>query len=211
MSFTYMKILESRPSRYDVAMNLLMLGRLNDIKEHIASFTQAGNKVLDLGCGTGTLARLLLAKGATVVGVDNNNGMLNIARQNAPGALYMSFDITQLDEHFDDESFDLIVSTLVFSELNDVERIFVLKQVRRLLKPAGKVFIGDEVIPGDILSRIVYYIIRIPTVFITWVVTQNTTRALPENIVNEFKEAGLAVFETKNFFFGMFSLIEAGR
>jgi len=29
--------------------------------------------------------------------------------------------------------------------------------------------------------------------------------------MNEFKEAGLAVFETKNFFFGMFSLIEAGR
>jgi hypothetical protein len=44
MSFAYMKILESRPSRYDVAMNLLMLGRLNDIKEHIASFTQAGIK-----------------------------------------------------------------------------------------------------------------------------------------------------------------------
>jgi ubiquinone/menaquinone biosynthesis C-methylase UbiE len=147
-------------------------------------------------------SRVSTAKGATVVGIDNNNGMLNIARQNAPGALYMSFDIAQLDEHFDDESFDLIVSTLVFSELNDVERIFVLKQVRRLLKPAGKVFIGDEVIPGDILSRIVYYIIRIPTVLITWVVTQNTTRALPENIMNEFKEAGLAVFEPKISFSG---------
>jgi SAM-dependent methyltransferase len=73
----------------------------------------------------------------------------------------MSLDIAQLDEHFHDESFDLIVSTLVFSELNDVERIFVLKQVRRLLKPAGKVFIGDEVIPDDILSMIFYYIIRI--------------------------------------------------
>ena len=60
MSFVYMKILESRPERYDIGMGLLTLGSLTKIKERIAEHTQSGNKVLDLGCGTGTLGQMCI-------------------------------------------------------------------------------------------------------------------------------------------------------
>ncbi len=59
-----MKILESRPERYDLGMSLLTLGALTKIKQQIAEHTHPGNRVLDLGCGTGTLAQMCIERGA---------------------------------------------------------------------------------------------------------------------------------------------------
>ncbi len=211
VSFVYMKILESRPHRYDFAMNLLTLGFLTKLKKSIATFVDAGDRVLDLGCGTGTLAHMLLENGATVVGIDSNKGMLNVARQNVPGGLYLHLDITQLDERFDEGSFDVIVSTLVFSELKAAERRFALRQVMRLLKPTGRMYLGDEVIPSNAFFRLSYYLVRIPMAFITWVVTQNTTQALSTDIMDELKAVGFQVTRLQASFFGMLNLFEAKR
>lgn len=211
MSFIYMKILESRPHRYDFAMHLFTLGELSRLKRHIASFVRSKEEVLELGCGTGTLARMLLEKGAEVTGIDSNTGMLEVARVNAPRARYLPLDLAQLDEHFDDESFDLIVSTLVFSELDGIERQFVLRQIRRLLRRGGRVLIADEVVPRPFLPKVIYYLMRPPLALITWIVTQNATRALPADMESEFEAAGLRVTGSKPFFLGMLRLFEVKR
>ena len=211
MSFVYMKILESRPHRYDFAMNLLTLGFLTKLKKSIATLVKPGDRVLDLGCGTGTLAHLLMENGATVVGIDNNEGMLNIARQKNPRAVYLHLDIAQLDECFAEGSFDVVVSTLVFSELKEAERRFALRQVMRLLKPTGKAYIGDEVIPSNAFLRLSYYLVKIPLTFFTWMVTQNTTQALSTDIMDDFKAVGLQVTRSQTFLFGMLNLFAARR
>ena len=84
MSFVYMKILESRPERYDIGMGLLTLGTLTKIKQQIAEHTHFGDQVLDLGCGTGTLAQMCIERGAQVTGVDANNSMLSVAKKIPP-------------------------------------------------------------------------------------------------------------------------------
>jgi ubiquinone/menaquinone biosynthesis C-methylase UbiE len=56
MSYVFMKVLESAPERYDRGMRLLTLGRLERVHRDIAAWVSAGDRVLDLGCGTGALA-----------------------------------------------------------------------------------------------------------------------------------------------------------
>jgi len=207
MSFVYMKILESRPERYDIGMGLLTLGSLTKIKEQIAEHTQSGNKVLDLGCGTGTLAQMCIQQGAEVTGVDANSGMLEVAKRNSPTANYLNISLSNLDEHFSDESFDIILSTLAFSELTRAERVHVMKQIKRILKNGGKVLIGDEIIPENFLAKCFYYAFRLPMRLLTWIMTQTTTNAIP-SFEEEVREAGLQIVNSKSFMLGMFILLE---
>ena len=207
MSFVYMKILESRPERYDVGMSLLTLGTLTKIKRQIAEHTHSGNHVLDLGCGTGTLAQMCIERGAVVTGVDANSGMLAVAKKNSPSANFLNISLGNLDEHLGDESFDLILSTLAFSELTRAERIHALKQIKRILRNGGTVLIGDEIIPEKILAKWLYYAFRIPMRLLTWVVTQTTTNAI-SNFDDDVREAGMKIVNSQSFMFGTFILVE---
>ena len=207
MSFVYMKILESRPARYDVGMSLLTLGALTKIKQQIATHTNPGNQVLDLGCGTGTLAQMCIERGAQVTGVDANSGMLAVAKRNSPSAKFLNISLSNLDEHLKDESFDIVLSTLAFSELTRVERLHVLKQIKRVLKKGGRVLIGDEIIPTNFLAKCFYYAFRLPMRLLTWVMTQNTTNAI-SNFDDDVREAGMEIVNRKLFMLGMFILLE---
>ncbi len=207
MSFVYMKILESRPERYDIGMGLLTLGTLTEIKQQIAEHTHPGDQVLDLGCGTGTLAQICIERGAIVTGVDANSGMLAVAKRNSPSANYLNISLSNLDEHLRDESFDIILSTLAFSELTRAERIHVLKQIKRILKNEGKVLIGDEIIPENFFAKCFYYAFRLPMRLLTWIMTQTTTNAIP-GFDDEVREAGMQIVNRKPFMLGMFILLE---
>ncbi len=207
MSFVYMKILESRPERYDIGMGLLTLGSLTKIKRQIADHVNPGNRVLDLGCGTGTLAQMCIERGAQVAGVDANSGMLEVAKRNSPSANFLNISLSNLDEHLEDESFDIILSTLAFSELTRAERLHVLKQIKRILKKEGKVLIGDEIIPENLSAKCFYYAFRLPMRLLTWIVTQNTTNAI-SNFDDDVQQAGMEIVSRKPFMLGMFILLE---
>lgn len=207
MSFVYMKILESRPERYDIGMGLLTLGSLTKIKRQIADHVNPENRVLDLGCGTGTLAQMCIERGAEVTGVDANSGMLAVAKRNSPSANFINISLSNLDEHFEDESFDIILSTLAFSELTRAERIHVLKQIKRILRIDGKVLIGDEIIPKNFFAKCFYYAFRLPMRLLTWVMTQTTTNAIP-SFDDDVREAGMEIVNRKPFMLGMFLLLE---
>ena len=207
MSFVYMKILESRPERYDMGMSLLTLGSLTRIKQEIADHVAPGNRVLDLGCGTGTLAKMCTDRGAQVTGVDANSGMLAVAKRNSPSANYLNISLSSLDEHLEDESFDIILSTLAFSELTRMERLHVLKQIKRILKKEGRVFIGDEIIPENFFAKCFYHAFRLPMRILTWIVTQNTTNAI-SNFDEDVQQAGMEIVNRKPFMLGTFILLE---
>ena len=76
-----MKILESRPQRYDWGIDFLTKGQAGTIKEHIVTnFVRSGMAILDVGCGTGDLAVGAARAGAFVTGVDISEGMLAVAQ-----------------------------------------------------------------------------------------------------------------------------------
>ena len=53
--------------------------------------------IVDLGCGSGILARELVNKNLKMIGVDNSSAMIEIARQNAPGATFLTASIYDFD------------------------------------------------------------------------------------------------------------------
>ncbi len=185
MATVFMKWLETNPANYDRGIQLLTLGQLSRLKRKIAAeYVSGGMRVLEIGCGTGELTALMAGRGAQVVGIDSSAGMLAEAEQRLEAEISAGnvrlelLDATQLEDHFQPASFDLIVSTLVFSELFPESQRFVLDACRRLLTPGGCLLIADEVIPPHAPIRLLYYTIRLPLLLLTWLLTRATTHTL---------------------------------
>ena len=85
---------------------------------------------------------------------------------------------TLIGERFDPGSFDLIVSTLLFSELPPDTQQYVLAACTGLLAENGRLLIADEVVPDGRLARLLFFLIRLPLALITWLLTRTTTAAL---------------------------------
>lgn len=100
-------------------------------------------KALDIGCGTGYFTLALARAGAEVTGIDRAEAIVARARDNAHREglepEFVTGDAAQLP--FPPESFDLVTSitSLCFAEAP--ER--VLREARRVLKPSGRIVIGE--------------------------------------------------------------------
>ena len=81
-TYVLMKILESAPSRYDLGIKIITLGRINRVYDRLVKSIKPGYSVLDIGCGTGNLTVRILRKGAKVVAIDVNPDMIKIAKKN---------------------------------------------------------------------------------------------------------------------------------
>ncbi len=180
-----MKWLETSPQAYDRGIRILTLGRIRQVKERIANtYVQDGMRVLEIGCGTGTLTAMMAARGAEVTGIDASPTMLSEAQKKVAAAglaehvtlKYM--DAAMVGARFAPASFDLIVSTLVFSELFPDEQRYTLEACQKLLAPNGRLLIADEVIPEGTLRRLLFYAVRLPLAWLTWLLTRTSTTAL---------------------------------
>ncbi|MEX2196953.1 MAG: methyltransferase domain-containing protein [Thermoleophilaceae bacterium] len=117
-----------------------------------------GEEVLDMGCGTGTLALAALAAepAARVTGLDADPEVLARARRKAAGAR-VELD---LDEGFstelpyDDGRFDAVLSTLFFHHLEDVDKRRTAAEALRVLRPGGRLVVGDLGRSQDPLMRV---------------------------------------------------------
>ena len=116
-----------------------------------------GEMVLDLGCGTGTLAVAAArsAPTATITGLDADPAVLAKARGRAAGEeAVIAFDegrSTALP--YPDAGFDVVLSTLFFHHLSDDAKRETANEVVRVLRPGGRVVIGDVGRPQDPLMR----------------------------------------------------------
>ncbi len=185
MATVFMKWLETSPADYDRGIQLLTMGRLQPLKERIAAdYVQPGQRVLEIGCGTGTLSLLMAERSASVTAIDASPGMLAEAEHKAAESGYAEaiefhhLDVTELTDHFEPGSFDIIVSTLAFSEFPPEVRRYALREAAQLLKPNGQLLIADEMIPNGFWPRFVFWAVRLPLVILTWLLTRTTTTPL---------------------------------
>jgi len=185
MATVFMKWLETRPAQYERGIRLLTLGRLQRIRRWIVEAkVRPGMHVLEIGCGTGALSAMMATRGASVTGIDISPAMLGIAERRIAareltGQVHLKhITAAQIADSFPPHSFDLIVSTLVFSELPDAERRYVLESCRELLVEGGSLVIADEIRPDRLPARLLYELVRLPLALGTWLLTRATTNAL---------------------------------
>ena len=119
---------------------------------------QAGYKVMDLGCGTGTLA--IMAKqaqpNAEVFGLDADPEMLKVAHlKTARESLDVKFDQGMaFDLPYPDAYFERILSSLVIHHLKTPDKEKTARELYRVLKPGGRLHVLDFGKPNTIYGKL---------------------------------------------------------
>ncbi len=120
--------------------------------QHLAAaglpLVSIGDRVVDLGCGTGQSSQAFDEHGCYCVGVDFATDMMAQARRHRPGIHLVRCDLDQTAGWpFAEHVFDLAVSAGVYECLDDPQGFLV--RVNRHLRPGGwLVFTFDEYVPG---------------------------------------------------------------
>jgi ubiquinone/menaquinone biosynthesis C-methylase UbiE len=124
-----------------------------------AAGVQPGDKVLDVGCGTGaqTLPATLVAGSGNVSAIDASPDMIEIARSKAKKqGLTIDFLVAPI-EHlpFDSGRFDLVLSGYMLHHLPAEVMMKGFHEVRRVLKPGGRFVIVDFSADGSLMGWLV--------------------------------------------------------
>ncbi|MBK6511680.1 MAG: class I SAM-dependent methyltransferase [Haliea sp.] len=122
-------------------------------------------KVLDLACGSGTLAVLIKQRypHLTVRGVDGDPEMLSRAERKATAAgVDIDFSHGFADAlPFDAGSFDVVVSSLFLHHLSRAGKTSAFSEIKRVLSPTGELMVADWGRPQNLLMRAAFFPVRL--------------------------------------------------
>ena len=160
---------------------------------------QTGMRVMDLGCGTGTLA--IMAKqaqpNAEVVGLDADPEMLKMAfAKKKQEKLDVKFDVGFTNDlPYPDASFDRVLSSIMIHHLKTPDKEKTAREIYRVLKPGGQLHVIDFGKPSTLYGKLLG-----PFLHKFEEANDNIDGKLPVM----FREAGLKVQEKGDFwtFFG---------
>jgi len=100
--------------------------------------------VLDLGVGTGVLAKAVYNAGNKVTGIDFSSEMLVFARAKMPDALFIEWNfVNGMPPELSGKKYDFIVSTYALHHLTDALKINLLQDLKPCLNDNGIILIGD--------------------------------------------------------------------
>ena len=135
---------------YDLLAWLVMFGREREFREKVVDLARIkpGESVLDVGCGTGTLAiaaKRRVGPTGKVYGIDASSEMVAIASKKArKKGVEVEFKNEIIEAlPFPDAYFDVVLSTLMLHHLPPKVREQGAREMRRVLKPGGRVLVVD--------------------------------------------------------------------
>ena len=147
----------SRLDLYDPLVRFTVRERRFKSRLLSAAAIRPGYQVLDVGCGTGTLAILArrAVPAARVVGMDADPAAIEIARRKTVRlALSIPLHIGLAQQlPYSDQSFDCVLSTLFFHHLTHAGKLAALSEIVRVLKPGGELHLADFGRPANWLMR----------------------------------------------------------
>ncbi len=125
---------------------------------------QPEDRILDLGCGTGTLTLLLKSQypSTHVEAIDADPQILGMARDKAARAgLDISFhQVLSQALPFPDASLDHVFSSLLFHHLTREQKLGTLAEVLRILRPGGRLHIADFGRPQNAAMRAAFFFVQ---------------------------------------------------
>lgn len=143
-------VLHSHARYYDFVARLLTLGHGGNLHERLADLAELapGETVLDVGCGTGSLALAAKARvgaGGTAHGIDASREMIGRASRKAQRRrISVDFRIASVEAlPFPDHSFDVVFNTLMLHHLPRPLRRACVVEITRVLRPGGRVLVAD--------------------------------------------------------------------
>jgi ubiquinone/menaquinone biosynthesis C-methylase UbiE len=152
---------------YDVVEPILMLGKSNQYDRHIVSLLKlsSAQRVLDLGCGTGVLTRMIANRlnaeaGGISLGIDASSKMINVARKKRENET-CRFEVAAAENlPFENSSFDAVVSSLFFHHVPLDLKEKSLSEAFRVLRPQGRLVIADMHTPTTWMGALVSHVSR---------------------------------------------------
>lgn len=154
MNETLNATFNSEASIYDSTVEYLMLDYhqvLSEVLSCIDFESDDSFTILDAGCGTGNLIKLLAERfpKATIYGLDFSSEMLDVAQKKNLSATFIEGDIFNV-ENMPLPNFDLIVVSFVFHNFsNDKEHLDAMKKLNNMLSVNGKLIVADLIDPGN--------------------------------------------------------------
>ena len=161
MAFTPGLAFHALTPLYDMLNAALGFGRPFMRRVQAALALRGHEAVLDIGSGTGTLLAALAARhpAAHLAGLDADGRMLARARTKldaAPRVLLLQAYAQALP--FRSAAFDVVVSTLIFHHLPTAVKRTALAEVRRVLRPGGRLLLADFGKPQNATQRILLHV-----------------------------------------------------
>lgn len=103
-----------------------------------------GKKILDIGFGTGILAKKLYDDGVEIYGMDFSPEMLRIAKAKMPNAVLLRHDFSKgFPSDWEGEKFDFIICTYAIHHLTEQEKTGFLQEMKKYLAVGGEILLGD--------------------------------------------------------------------
>ncbi len=142
---------------YDLGTTLLSFGRLSALHRKMVELAgiAPGERVLDVGCGPGRLAIVagtVAGPAGETCGIDPVPGMVELARRKAARAgVPVRFEVGVIEAlPYPADHFDVVLSSLMLHHLPDELKRRGLAEIRRVLKPGGRVVAVDfGATPGE--------------------------------------------------------------
>ncbi len=170
--------------------------------------TELPRTVVDVGCGTGTLALAMADRlvGGVVTGVDIDPAILELARDK-PGSERIGWQIGSATSlPFGDASIDVVTCTLVLHHLPMETKQAALREMRRVLRPGGLLVIGDWGKPHDPVMRAAFLPVQVLDGFTT---TQGNVEGRIPSLVEEAGFDAPARVHRLRTVFGTFEVLTA--
>ncbi|OAF07766.1 hypothetical protein AYJ54_16825 [Bradyrhizobium centrolobii] len=137
-------------ARYDLLLRLATFGRESAFRKKVLGLAHLapGESVLDVGCGTGTLAiaaKQCVGPTGTVHGIDASPEMIARANRKASKAgVAVIFLITAAQVlPFPDARYDVVLTTIMLHHLSRNARQQCVREIGRVLKPGGRILVVD--------------------------------------------------------------------
>ena len=105
------------------------------------NFIPRNSLVLDLGCGPGNNAKILLERddSCKITGIDLSVEMINMARKNVPGGNFIVQDLREIKP---DKNYDAIIASFCIVHLSDDETENLVSKIARMLKAKGSLYLS---------------------------------------------------------------------